>query len=361
MTNPHAEPLVDPHDTDWNLLSRALSGVASPAEEAELRRWLSADPERERMFDDLRSVWAAPLRPLRRYDAEAAWERLRARLRIADGRAELRAAGRSDRPAVRVHGGRLTRPARLLLRVAAVLAVTLIPTLGRRMPSERARVAMAPAAIDVVAARGQRRAFRLPDGSRVVLAAGSALRYPAAFDGDIRAVQLRGLAHFEVTHDSARPFVVRTRGSTTRVLGTRFVVRAYREEAAVEVAVAEGRVALAAATSGGPEIFLGGGQVGRVRGTEPSRIPSVGGLDPYFGWTAGRLVIRDRTLTETFAELERWYDVDLELARGFAADRLVTTTIEDEPLAAVLERIALALDAQYVPEGDTIAFLPRTR
>ena len=47
----------------------------------------------------------------------------------------------------------------------------------------------------------------LPDGSKVMLAAASTLKYPLAFAGKSRKVELTGQAYFEVMH-SAKPFQV---------------------------------------------------------------------------------------------------------------------------------------------------------
>ncbi len=55
---------------------------------------------------------------------------------------------------------------------------------------------------------------------------------------------LEGEGYFEVTHDARRPFRVHAGDALTEDLGTRFVVRAYPELAAVDVAVAEGVVSL---------------------------------------------------------------------------------------------------------------------
>jgi putative anti-sigma factor len=67
----------------------------------------------------------------------------------------------------------------------------------------------------------------LYDGSHVWLNAGSELRYPNTFVGDRRIVYLKGEAFFEVTKDSAHPFIVNTASAVINVLGTSFNVNAY--------------------------------------------------------------------------------------------------------------------------------------
>lgn len=103
--------------------------------------------------------------------------------------------------------------------------------------TDLARIAAAPATATVLAPRRE----VLPDGSIVELKDGAAIA--PAFAADLRAVTLlRGEAHFQVTKDPARPFVVRASGVAVRAVGTAFSVQL--GSGAVEVLVSEGRVAV---------------------------------------------------------------------------------------------------------------------
>ena len=92
--------------------------------------------------------------------------------------------------------------------------------------------------------RGGEYALQLADGSRVWLNAETRLRYPVAFAGTERRVELTGEAYFEVSKDATRPFIVRANGVDVRVLGTSFNVAAYGAE--VVTTLVEGRVAVEA-------------------------------------------------------------------------------------------------------------------
>ena len=82
----------------------------------------------------------------------------------------------------------------------------------------------------------------LSDGTRVMLNANSTLEYPASFDdAEVREVRLKGEAHFEVTNNPHRPFVVKAGEMQTQVLGTIFDVKAYRKDAP-KVTLMEGKV-----------------------------------------------------------------------------------------------------------------------
>ena len=87
---------------------------------------------------------------------------------------------------------------------------------------------------------------RLADGSTLELNTASAAR--VQFTAAERRVELEsGEAHFEVAHDTARPFIVSAGGVAVRAVGTAFNVRFV--SGAVEVTVTEGKVEVGSALS----------------------------------------------------------------------------------------------------------------
>ncbi|QJD79755.1 FecR family protein [Spirosoma rhododendri] len=84
----------------------------------------------------------------------------------------------------------------------------------------------------------------LPDRSTVELAPASRISYPRTFGQKNRPVYLSGEATFAVTKNAAKPFLVYANEVVTKVLGTRFVVRAYTGESSVHVQVQSGQVAV---------------------------------------------------------------------------------------------------------------------
>ena len=114
------------------------------------------------------------------------------------------------------------------LAAALVLGFFVSPRL--RAPAPELRYA--------TAATGYER-VRLDDGSTLELNAASAVR--TQFTAAERSVRLdAGEAHFSVSHDPARPFVVRAGGVAVRAVGTAFNVR--YTATGVEVVVVEGKV-----------------------------------------------------------------------------------------------------------------------
>ncbi|GAB4042155.1 FecR family protein [Spirosoma jeollabukense] len=83
----------------------------------------------------------------------------------------------------------------------------------------------------------------LNDSSEVLLSPQSQLRYPARFTGNSRTVYLKGEATFAVRRQN-QPFMVYTGDMVTKVLGTRFVVRAFDLDKKITVQVVSGKVSV---------------------------------------------------------------------------------------------------------------------
>ena len=91
-------------------------------------------------------------------------------------------------------------------------------------------------------ARGEQRAVRLADGSRVELDGATSLDVRIGRDG--RSVTLRrGEAYFDIAHEPARPFIVVAGSARTRVLGTAFSIDL--SQRSVKLAVYRGKVRFA--------------------------------------------------------------------------------------------------------------------
>lgn len=122
--------------------------------------------------------------------------------------------------------------------IAAVLAFGIFVWAAMQFPSRE------PIPQDLVAKEYE--SHVLPDGTTVEMNQGAALK--VNYTPDVRGVELvSSEAHFEVTKDPERPFVVRARGVDIQAVGTAFNVRLADE--AVELLVTEGRVLMSALDS----------------------------------------------------------------------------------------------------------------
>jgi len=201
--------------------------------------------------------------------------------------------------------------------------------------------------------RGMRATVRLADGSRVTLAPGSNVRVALTTGPNAtRTVTLVGEALFDVAPDPNRPFVVRTGGSVTRVLGTRFSVRRYDDEPLAHVAVASGRVVF-------NTVLLESGDVAQL-GSDGVPIVSHGAdVEALLAWSRGTLVFQNATVAEVAAQLQRWYDVTVVVAPELAGRRVNVTIDHDPRSPAQLALLGDVIGARLVRTGHVLSILVR--
>jgi ferric-dicitrate binding protein FerR (iron transport regulator) len=205
--------------------------------------------------------------------------------------------------------------------------------------------------------RGQRTTLRLGDGTRVHLNAASMIKIPADFGDSTRDVYLKGEAYFEVTHNPQKPFLVHTPTAYTKVLGTKFGVKAYPEDTRVQVVVKEGRVALdLSATPDTTHNKIIKNHMGVLSPKGSLKISEVKELSSYLGWKDGRLVFKSTPFREMVPKLERWYDINIAVVDSSLNSRQMTASFKDEPVSEVLKIIALSLDAGYDRKGQEVTF-----
>lgn len=202
---------------------------------------------------------------------------------------------------------------------------------------------------------GVRDSVVLADGSHVVLAPGSRLTVASDF-ATSRAVELEGAAFFDVKHDEAHPFTVRSNGAEVRDVGTAFSVNT-DARGGVVVAVTEGVVALRGAATTGVPVELRAGDRGVIRMTGPeSGITVQRGLVTAadVAWTRGELSYRDAPLREVQADLRRWFGIELETADAALGDRTLTASLRADSASQALRIIAAALGAEMTQKADTV-------
>ena len=142
----------------------------------------------------------------------------------------------------------------------------------------------------------------LSDGTRVMLNANSTLEYPASFDdAEVREVRLKGEAHFEVTKNPHRPFVVKAGEMQTQVLGTIFDVKAYRKDAP-KVTLMEGKVKVSNADT---EVEMRPGQTATL---QSDKIVVSKASPSASDWLEGDFDMDQVTLAEAMSDIGAWYN-----------------------------------------------------
>ena len=175
----------------------------------------------------------------------------------------------------------------------------------------------------------------LPDQSTIVLNDGSSIRYQKGnWEGE-RVVQLTGEALFSVQKGSS--FTVQTVNGTVEVLGTQFNVRAWGNKLHVECY--EGKVQV---TSHQQETILTPNEsVNVVKGTMQEK-QLITHQQPL--WSTGSSRFYEENINQVFAELERQYNIQVEVPMMNGA---FTGVFPHNDLESALKNICLPKQLKY--------------
>lgn len=193
-------------------------------------------------------------------------------------------------------------------------------------------------ALAVAGGQKENRLVYLPDGSKVIISAGSKFYRSPSFGTGKREVYLEGQAYFDIAHDSARPFVVHTGKLETAVLGTAFTIKALPGEEQITITVIRGRVRVSnrqkilGLLTPGRQItfFKKADSAVQQPATEPGR-PD---------WKEQDLLVNDVTVQEAAKLLEERFSVHITIEDTLIANnRFTTVFLKTESLEQILKSI----------------------
>lgn len=160
--------------------------------------------------------------------------------------------------------------------------------------------------------RGGQFFLQLSDGTKVWLNSESQLKYPVSFiEGEKRMVELiYGEAYFEVspsTENKGAKFIVKNRIQELEVLGTKFNIKAYQDEAIIYTTLVEGKVNVKNDLA---NVLLQPNEQSRVSAI--NKDIKVLEVDVYnvTSWINGVFSFEGASLKEIMKVLSRWYDLD---------------------------------------------------
>lgn len=337
------------------LIIKYIEGDPDQKITANVEQWLSRDPENGRYLEKAKKLWFAvdELKALAAIDVNRDWEAVEKRL------------AEKSHP---YHHGRTKRLSwnNPFVRIAAVLIIGILITSLFFYINPVPATQPVASRYEIIVPDGQKSNLVLPDGTKVMVNAGSRLFLPKESEPDKREVWLDGEAFFEVTKNPHQPFVVHTSDIQVKVLGTTFNVRAYGDEKLVETTLVEGRVELNTTEGNGQDVSLLpdhkaifvkskdaelGAALRREFG-EPLKVGQIlvsGKIDPglAISWTQGKLIFDDEYFDVIIRRLERYYGVQIHLADESLKNMKYTGTIKNISLDQALRALQTTTPFTY--------------
>jgi ferric-dicitrate binding protein FerR (iron transport regulator) len=204
--------------------------------------------------------------------------------------------------------------------------------------------------------RGGQYQLVLPDGSIVWLNAASSIRYPTAFAGNERRVEVTGEAYFEVVKNAAMPFSVKmNNGAAVEVLGTHFNINAYNDEPATKITLLEGSIKVSGKKG---NVVIKPGQQARL--TDQSSILKVSDdtdVEEVMAWKNGAFQFGGADIQTVMRQISRWYDVEVEY-KGNISLHFAGTMSRNVNISQVLDMLEKAGGLKTAVTGRKITVMP---
>lgn len=200
--------------------------------------------------------------------------------------------------------------------------------------------------------KGRQFQLVLEDGTKVWLNAASSIKFPVAFVGPQRQVEITGEAYFEVAKNKEKPFQVMCNGSMVEVLGTHFNINAYADEESLNTTLLEGSVKV---VKGKDQRIIKPGEQAQVHIDGSLHTTTDVNIDEVVAWKNNSFLFDNTDVKKLMRQLSRWYNVDIEF-KGTSSEPLTFngTISRTATLATVLKMLESTGDVKLSIEGKRI-------
>ncbi len=161
---------------------------------------------------------------------------------------------------------------------------------------------------------GQHLTHTLPDGSQVHMNAATQLSYHPYWWQFARILELEGEAYFEV--EKGNRFTVKSSNRYTQVLGTSFNIYARNDDYRVHCLSGQVKVE----TGTGEAKILEPNQSVIFSGKGETKVQTGIRSEHAVAWTKNRFIYTAAPLNEVFTEMERQFDITVEIAPGIKGE-----------------------------------------
>lgn len=357
------------HIENW--IHEYLRGTISQNDKNDLFRWLAQDTANATYFNQISDIWlsSSVFQDTQKFNSEEAF--IRVKRRISDVR------NISVTPP--------KRTSRLTWQKAAAILIPIVVISGlatRLLFPGKLTFSRTPFLFEVP--YGSQSTVSLPDGSKVILNAGSKLTCNEGFGITHRKLNLVGEGYFIVAKNKNLPFVVHADNLDVKALGTEFNIKAYPEDKTIETILIRGSIQVNKVNAKGKEksplVLLPEQTLLYNKKTDsfelniafvkdkpvPDKpLPAPAALkvafhktvvDPviYTSWKDSSWTIYQMNLSDLAIQLERKYNVRIHFCSEDLKKIQFTGTLRDESLEQILAAIRLASPIEYSIKGKQV-------
>ena len=303
------------------LIEKYLKGNCTPEEVAAIHEWYNSFEEEQDPTDFISFQQQQELK-----------QRLLANIKI-----NIRSREANDRKSV----------SRTMIYMLSGVAAMVILTIGVFFFNQKASDPLASGDVHVVNMTKTIQRLVLSDGTIVWLNPKSWVIYPQNFTASQRKVQMQGEAFFEVTPDLKRPFIIYSENVITRVWGTSFRIRAYKN-IPVEVSVLTGKVSVQLQQKEDSAIILLPNQkVTYLEDRDLLRKEMEKKTSAMSIWKKETMSFDNETIGEVIKVLNIQFGVKIRTDDAKLLEYVLNADFTDQSLPSILEMLQKSLDVKY--------------
>ena len=271
-----------------NLFAKFFTGEISEKEQTVLDKFISEKPENEKLFEDYELIWS-------QNNADDTFSE------------KTDPALQSVKNIISTDEKRIeSKPYKLLFKIAA----TVIIVFGLSWFTYN-KLINNNAEMLTYSTTDQTKELKLSDGSIIWLNKNSTLEYLENFSEKERKVKLTGEAYFIIAHNSEKPFIVISEQTETKVLGTEFNLKAYKNDGKIELTLTKGKVLFTDNKTNENKILLKNEKVTlnkQNRILKKSKVNSVN----YLFWKTNEINLDNLTTEQIAFELKEIFNTNIQ-------------------------------------------------
>jgi transmembrane sensor len=295
------------------IFDQFFNQTSTPEVTQKVQRWMVDDQWAAEKDDSLHAIWE--------------------KLEVQPDQSTARSLRRvKDR--IRKEENRHSLNYRILLRIAAVIIPVALLVGGYFYFNGSTKN------IEVTTLNNEQKQCTLPDGSSVRLNSGSKINYSSRFNDTTRLVTLEGEAYFSVKPNKKKPFIVKTKDLTLRVLGTEFNIASYSSDSRSVATLDRGKVQVTInreekGSASSSYILKPNQQLAYNKSDQSVLINIV--TEETSGWKDGALIFQDATFNDILNTLQRQYNVTFRYdAAKFQGDVYSVKFVNRESIEQVM-------------------------
>ena len=317
------------------LLAKYFSGEASDKELTLLDNWLAESEENQAYFDELTAIYekSAQATPPRKTDTANAWSMFEQHMN-------------SPKPTIKVK--RSTKKIRLYRQIAAsiIVLVGVSAFLFYRSSQQEKliRIASSEDAVEHV----------MPDSSVVRLAQNSSITYKQDYENDNETIALEGKASFDVSGKSSGKLVISIGETFIKDIGTEFAVDGYAQNPHISVSVKSGIVLFYTEENSGLSLYQG--ETGYFDKSSKQFSKQVAGKIVE----NSQIVFNATPLAKVIERLSLQLNANIVLASDSLSSRQITVSFSSkDDIGHILQVIAETLELELKQQNSTYALHSR--